>query len=239
MTIFLRSLLFNLCFFAWSLLSALLFAPLFIASVGAAQRVGAPWANVTLLLARLICGIRHDLRGREHIVDGPIIYASKHQSAWDTLIFLTLLQSPAYILKRELLHIPFWGWYLWRMKMIAINRSAGASGMKDMIRQSKAALSDARPIIIYPEGTRTAPGAPPHYHPGVAALYSQLGVPVIPVALNSGVYWGKNAFTKHSGTIIIEFLPPIPPGLSKTEFMARLQDAIETASQRLLDVQIL
>lgn len=232
---FIRSLLFNACFFSWSMVASLLFSPLFFLSSQAVQYSGAPWAKITLWLARRICGIRYEIRGTEHMAKEPALYASKHQSAWDTIIFLILLRHPAYVLKRELLKIPLWGWYLWRMRMIAIDRSAGASSIKNMIRQSKEALADNRSIIIFPEGTRTAPGVTSVYHPGVMALYSQLKLPVIPVALNSGLYWGKNAFMKHAGTIIIEFLPPIPAGLPKHEFMARLQTTIETASQRLLE----
>lgn len=233
--IVLRSFIFNLCFIAWAFLASLIFAPLFLLGPRAAQMSGRPWAKGALFLARVICGIRHEIRGMEHMPRGPVIVASKHQSAWDTIIFLVLLERPAYVLKRELLRLPFWGWYLWRMQMIAIDRTAGASSIKHMLRQAKAALADHRPIVIYPEGTRTRPGAPPHYHPGVVALYQSLGVPVVPVALNSGVYWGKNAFFKKPGTIVIEFLPPLPPGLDKKEFQRRLESEIETASQRLLE----
>lgn len=232
--LFVRSLIFNLCFFVWAMLAAIIFSPLFIASARASGRSGSPWAQGSLWLARIICGIRYEIRGKEYITDSPVIYASKHQSAWDTVIFLTLFKWPAYVLKRSLLRIPLWGWYLWRMQMVAIDRSAGAGGMKQMIRDSKVALTKGRPIIIYPEGTRTRPGAAPNYHPGVVALYNQLEVPVIPVALNSGCYWGKDAFTKYPGTIIIEFLPPIPAGLGKKEFSQKLQETIETASQKLL-----
>lgn len=229
-----RSLFFNVCFFGWSLFASILFAPLFILSTPMAQKSGHPWAAGSLWLAKKICGLTYEIRGREHISYGPVIYASKHQSAWDTIIFLVLFKSPAYVLKRELLRIPGWGWYLWRMKMIAIDRSAKASSMKHLIRQSKDALNQHRPIIIYPEGTRTVPGAAPNYHPGVVALYSQLHVPVIPVALNSGMYWGRNAFTKRPGKIIMEFLPPIAPGGDKKEFSQQLQQAIESASTRLM-----
>lgn len=228
----LRSFIFNLCFFGWSVGSAFLFLPLFVLSP---RRVGEPWARVSLWLARMICGITHEVRGEEHITDGPVIYASKHQSAWDTIIFLTLLSHPAYVLKRELLWLPFWGWYLWRMRMIAIDRKSGASSIKHMVRQGKEALALRRPIVIFPEGTRTAPGIMPRYQPGTAALYSMLDVPVVPVALNSGAFWGKNAFTKHAGRIVIEFLPPIAPGMDKAEFMAKLQETVESASQRLLE----
>jgi 1-acyl-sn-glycerol-3-phosphate acyltransferase len=233
MTVFLRSLLFNICYTGWAMGSAILFAPLFLASSHTSLRVGHPWATVTLWLARVICGITYEVRGREYMSSQPVIYASKHQSAWDTMIFLTLFPAPAYILKRELLRIPLWGWYLWRMKMIAIDRSAGASGLKDMVKQAKATIAAGRPIIIFPEGTRRSVGAEAVYHPGIIALYNQLKLPVIPVALNSGVFWGKNAFTKRPGKIIMEFLPPVAPGLPKEEFMAQLQSSIETASAAL------
>lgn len=233
--VFIRSFVFNIAFFLWAMLASLLFAPLFLFSSRAAQRAGAPWAKGALWLARLICGIRYEVRGAQYITDEPVIYASKHQSAWDTIIFLVLLARPAYVLKRSLLRIPLWGWYLWRMNMIAIDRSAGASGMKHMLRQSQRALDDGRTLVIYPEGTRTRPGAAPHYHPGIIAMYSQLQKPVVPVALNSGAFWGRDAFCKFPGTITIEFLPPIAPGMDKKQFAALLEQTIETASQSLLD----
>jgi 1-acyl-sn-glycerol-3-phosphate acyltransferase len=232
--IIIRSLLFNVCFFGWSMLSAFLFIPLFVISSKTAQYAGPLWAWPSLWLAKICCGITYEIRGKEHIAPMPCIYASKHQSAWDTLIFLALLRHPAYVLKRELLRIPFWGWYLWRMKMIAIDRSAKASSIKHMLKQSKAALADNRSIVIYPEGTRTKPGATPVYHPGVVALYTMLKVPVVPVALNSGMFWSKNAFLKRPGKIILEFLPLLPAGMDKEQFQQTLQTAIETASQRLM-----
>jgi 1-acyl-sn-glycerol-3-phosphate acyltransferase len=232
--IFFRSLIFNICFFLWAMLASALFAPLFLISPHAARKSGRPWALGALFLAKHICGITYEIRGREHMLAAPAIYASKHQSAWDTVIFLTLLHHPAYVLKRELLRIPLWGWYLWRMQMIAIDRSAGASAMKHMLKQAKAALAAHRPIVIYPEGTRTRPGATPHYHPGTTALYGFLNVPVVPVALNSGYFWGKDAFLKRPGKIILEFLPAIAPGMAKPEFAATLEKTIETASSALL-----
>lgn len=230
----LRSLAFNIAFFSWAFISAILFTPLFIISTKAAQKVGGPWADVSMFLARIFCGIKFEIRGREHIQTIPVIYASKHQSAWDTMIFLYIFPRVAYVLKKELLRLPFWGWYLWRMKMIAIDRKAGASSVKQLMRDGKAALADGRSIIIFPEGTRTKPNAPPNYQVGITAMYSALNVPVVPVALNSGIYWGKNAFFKTAGTIIIEFLPPIPAGLPKKEFAQRLEHDIESASNKLI-----
>lgn len=233
-SLFIRSIVFNITFFAWAFFSAILFIPLFIISAKFTQKVGKPWAYISLLLARVFCGIKYEIRGRENILEAPVIYASKHQSAWDTLIFILLLPRVAYVLKKELLRLPFWGWYLWRMKMIAIDRAKGASSIKQLIRDGKTALAENRPIVIFPEGTRTRPGATPDYHSGITALYSQFNVPVVPVALNSGVYWGKNAFFKKPGTIIMELLPPIPAGLTKKDFAERLKDDIEAASNRLI-----
>ena len=230
--LFIRCLLFNLTYFLWSMAASILFAPLFAISPRVAQRVGSPWAKGVLLLARLFCGITYEVRGAENIPARPAIYASKHQSAWDTMIFLILLPRTAYVLKRSLLRIPLWGWYLWRMKMIAIDRDGGSSSMKQMIKDSKEAINDGRPIVIFPEGTRTPAGTTGQYHPGVTALYSFLKVPVVPVALNSGVSWAKDSFLKKPGKIIIEFLPAIE-GVPKDAFLPQLQERIETASRRL------
>ena len=234
----LRSLVFNLCFFCWSMGSAILFAPLFLWSSRASQWVGDPWAKGVLLLARVICGITFEVRGEQNKVNGPAIYACKHQSAWDTLIFLVLLKHPAYVLKRSLLRIPLWGWYLWRMKMIAIDRDGGTSSMKQMIRDSKEVLESGRQIVIFPEGTRIRAGQAGQYHPGVQALQGFLKVPVVPVALNSGVYWGKDAFLKKPGKIILEFLPALDTKLPKDAFLPTLQETIESASTRLYNEAI-
>lgn len=236
--LFIRSFLFNFCFFSWSVLSAFLFFPFFVISTYACQMVARPWAALSLFFARILCGITYEIRGAQYLEqykNQPVIYASKHQSAWDTMIFHILMRCPAYILKRELLFLPFWGWYLWRMKMIAIDRSAKASSMKHMIKQSKDVIANNRSIIIFPEGTRTTPGQDTQYHPGVVALYSQLKVPVVPVALNSGLYWSKDAFIKHPGKIIIEFLPPIEPGIPKSDFASKLENTIETATKTLIE----
>jgi len=229
-----RSLLFNLCYFFWSLLASLIFAPLFLISSRASLLSGKPWALGVLLLARIICGITYEIRGREHISKTPVIYASKHQSAWDTMIFLVLFKPcPAYVLKRELLRIPFWGWYLWRMKMVAIDRSGKASSMKQMVKDSKDVMASGRSVVIFPEGTRTRAGEAGEHHPGVVALYSFLKVPVVPVALNSGVVWARDAFIKKPGHIVLEFLPAIPAGLDKENFSRQLHEAIESNSMRL------
>jgi 1-acyl-sn-glycerol-3-phosphate acyltransferase len=148
-------------------------------------------------------------------------------------VFPLLLDEPAYVLKRELMSVPLFGAYLKRCGMIAVDRQGGGPALKRMLAAARAAAADGRPILIYPEGTRTAPGQRRPYHPGVAALYGDLGLPVVPVALNSGLFWGRRSFRKRSGTITIEFLAPIAPGLPRRVFMERLQGSIEEASARL------
>ena len=164
----------------------------------------------------------------------PVIIASKHQSAWDTIVYFVLFDDPAYVLKRELLAIPIIGWYLRRTGMIAIDRKGGAGALRRMVAEARAAADAKRPIVIFPEGTRTAPGAKRAYHPGVAALYGKLGLPVVPVALNSGLFWPRRGFVKRPGRIVLEFLPPIAPGMELEVFATALNEAIETASTELL-----
>src|SRR5690348_2938702 len=159
----------------------------------------------------------------------------KHQSAWDTLIIPVLLGDPAVVIKRELKLVPFYGWYATRAGSIFVDRKGGASALKDMVAQAKVQVARNRKIVIFPQGTRTAPGEHgPPYHPGVAALYQALGLPLVPAAVNSGLYWGRRAFTKRPGRIVLEFLPPIPPGLPRRQVMAELETRIEAATDRLV-----
>ena len=148
-------------------------------------------------------------------------------------MFPLLLDKPAYVLKRELIRVPLFGSYLKQCGMIPVDREGGGAALKQLLRAARTAVAQGRSILIYPEGTRTPPGERRPYHPGVAALYGDLGVPVVPVALNSGLFWGRRAFHKKPGTITIEFLPPIAPGLPRREFMRELQERMEGASQRL------
>jgi 1-acyl-sn-glycerol-3-phosphate acyltransferase len=157
----------------------------------------------------------------------------KHQSAWDTLILPVVLGDPAVVLKRELLLLPFYGWYARRAGSIAIDRKGGAAALRTMVAAARAAAAMGRPIVIFPEGTRTAPGERRPYHPGVAALYRSLGLPVVPVAVNSGLFWGRRAFMKRSGHITLAFLDPIPPGLPRRRLMQELEARIEAATAEL------
>jgi len=229
----LRSFLFNLLFALWTALIFILSLPTLVLPRSAVWWMGGLWVRGALLLLRATVGLGHRVRGVEHRVAGPAIYAAKHQSAWDTLVFPLLLDKPAYVLKRELIRVPLFGSYLKQCGMIPVDREGGGSALKQLLRAGRAAVAQGHSILIYPEGTRTPPGERRPYHPGVAALYGDLGVPVVPVALNSGLFWGRRAFHKKPGTITIEFLPPIAPGLPRREFMRELQERMEGASQRL------
>lgn len=232
----LRSSLFNLAFYAYTLAICLVALPALLLPVEATYAISRVWARGSLFLARLFCGIRMEVRGLENQPKEPAIYACKHQSAWETLAFHLLVPRPCYVLKRELLFLPLFGIFLWKSGSVAINRSAGASAIKQMVRDTKERMETHRNnIIIFPEGTRTSTESTGHpYHPGVAALYNQLAVPVVPVALNSGLSWGRKAFFKYPGLVTIEFLPAIPPGMDRKAFLPKLTETIESHSQKLM-----
>jgi 1-acyl-sn-glycerol-3-phosphate acyltransferase len=219
---------------AWMLGLSLLYLPLLVMP----RRVMVPcarfWCRGTLAVLRITVGIRWRFAGAENLPPGSYILASKHQSAFETFLFHPLLGDPAFVLKQELLRIPFFGWYLARAGVIAIDRSAGTRALKAMVKGAEAAKAEGRPIVIFPEGTRTPPGTRRPYHTGIAMLYGALDLPVVPVALNSGVFWGRRAFTKRPGTVTVEALEPIPPGLDRKTFMAELEKRIETATDRLV-----
>ena len=226
----LRSALFLLWFVAVTIVLSLVFLPVLLLPRGATQWLARVWSRITFFGLKLFAGIDWEIRGTRPTT--PVLVAAKHMSMWDTLALWLALDAPAIVLKRELLRIPFYGWFLRKGAAIAIDRSAGAGALRKMSAQAKAALAQGRPVLIFPEGTRRKPGAAPDYKPGVAGLYSQLGVACVPVALNSGVYW--EGFSKHPGTIVLEFLPAIPPGLKRAEFMRALEIRIETATAALL-----
>jgi 1-acyl-sn-glycerol-3-phosphate acyltransferase len=229
----LRSLLFNIAFWLVIAVLGLCALPFTLLYPPLAFPVSRLWASTTLLLLRLFCGITYEVHGREYIPTGPALVASKHQSAWDTVIFWMVLPRPIYVLKKELIYLPIFGWYLLFLKSIHIDRKSGGKAVKRMLRQAADRIRDKSQIVIFPEGTRIAPGAASIYHPGVAAMYQHLDVPLVPVALNSGYYWSKNAFVKRPGKIIIEFMPPIMPGLKSREFLAKLQETIDSKSAEL------
>lgn len=229
-----RSFIFLLYFALLSAFLSIVFSPMLLMPYRLATIIPKTWAAMSLWGLRVIAGLDYNVRGE--IPRGAVLIASKHMSMWDTIALFFLLRDPVIILKRQLLQVPFYGWYARKMRMIAIDREGHASALRAMVKAARAALARGRPILIFPEGTRTPPGQSRPYKPGIAALYKQLNVPCIPVALNSGLYWtGPGGFLKKRGTIIIEFLPAIAPGAKRDAFMQTLQERIETASARLVE----
>jgi 1-acyl-sn-glycerol-3-phosphate acyltransferase len=192
------------------------------------------WSNINLGLLRIICGLRCEFRGLENIPPGAVLVASKHQSLWETFALITVLDDPTYILKRELMWIPLFGWFAWKAGMIPVDRGARSQALIAMTECAREEIGRGRQIIIFPEGTRRAPGAEPKYKFGVAYLYSELDIACVPVALNSGLYWPRRSFMRYPGKVVVEFLAPLAPGLEQQVFFDTLRDRIETATARLV-----
>ncbi|HEY5817524.1 MAG TPA: 1-acyl-sn-glycerol-3-phosphate acyltransferase [Mesorhizobium sp.] len=232
----LRSLAFNIAFYASLIAQMFVWAPFyFIAPRLKAWLVPKFWSHSSLWLQDRITGSRRQITGLENIPAGSFILAPKHQSFWDVLAFFPYLQDPLYILKRELLWIPFFGWYVMKMRMIPVHRGSRSKALKDVIQATKAEMArNPRQLIIYPEGTRRPPGAEPKYKWGIVELYTHLGIPVVPVAHQAGLYWPRRKFLRYPGTIRARFLKPIEAGLDKEEFMRRLTEETEAACDEIL-----
>jgi 1-acyl-sn-glycerol-3-phosphate acyltransferase len=229
-----RSLLFNVLFYVTTTLFVVIGSPLLFAPRSWAMVALKVHSNFELWLLRAIVGTKIEVRGRENIPQGPCLVASKHQSAWETFALIPLFRDPALLMKRELFFIPFHGWFSRKFQMIPVDRDKGPSALRRMLREAKKRIDDGREIIIFPEGTRRPPGAPPDYKTGIVLLYDALGVPCLPVALNSGLFWPRRSAIRRPGTIVVEILKPVLPGLPRDEFLRRLETAIEGASSRLL-----
>ncbi len=232
----LRSLVFNVLFYA-NLVLWLIFAvlPSLLLPRRALLAVAIGWARSALWLMRVVAGMRCEVTGLENIPRGGLMVGAKHQSFLETFALVTIFRNPVFILKRELTWIPLFGWGLTKLRMIPVNRGARARALSDVTRRAKVELGqNGRQLLIFPEGTRRPPGAPPAYKFGAAHLYAELGVPCVPVALNTGLYWPRRKFLRRPGTVRIEILPPIAAGLDKVAFQNLLQERIEAASDRLL-----
>ncbi|MCK1708900.1 MULTISPECIES: lysophospholipid acyltransferase family protein [unclassified Bradyrhizobium] len=233
--IFLRSLVFNVLFYAVLVGLAIVALPTFLMPARALLTVAGWWAKASIFLMRVICNIKVEVRGAEKIPEGPLLVVAKHQSFWETFALMPFFNRPIFILKRQLMHIPVFGQFLRKIEMIAINRSAGVKALLDMTRRARAAVRSGRQLLIFPEGTRRPPGAPPDYKTGFAQIYSACGVQCLPIALNSGLFWPRRTFMRYPGTLVVEFLDPLPPGLPKDEFIARVRDVIEDATGRIVE----
>lgn len=233
--IVLRSLLFNVLFvlanIAWFVLALPLLA---LPRAKVIRYVSKPWCRTLLWLHRVVCGVTVEVRGREKIPPSGLLVACKHASAWETLGLFIEFEEGAYILKRELLAIPLFGLYLTRAGQIAINRGNSGEARAKLAADARAAIAEGRQVLIFPEGTRRAVDAPPAYRQGIGYLYELSGATCVPVAHNAGLFWPRRSFMKYPGHLVLEILDPIPPGLAREAFMARLQDTIETATNRLV-----
>jgi 1-acyl-sn-glycerol-3-phosphate acyltransferase len=227
--IWLRSVAFNAWFFGLTLVLCLVSPPVLLLGEGRALAYARFWARLVLGGLRVLCGISWEVTGLEHLPqDGPALIASQHQSAFDTMIWAVLAPRFAYVLKRELMRIPLFGALLQRSGMIAIDRAAGPAAVRALLHAADRALAGRRQVVIFPEGTRVAPGERAPLHPGVAALAARMRLPVIPVVTNSGEHWGRRAFRKRPGVIRIAVLPPLPAGLARQDLLARLAAIFST-----------
>jgi 1-acyl-sn-glycerol-3-phosphate acyltransferase len=230
----LRSGLFNVVFYLNLTLFLLIGSPLLLGPRLWAIRALQLWAKTSIWWLKILCNVKMEARGLEHIPAGATLIAGKHHSFWETFAILPLLDDPCMVLKRELTFIPLFGWFALKFQMIAVERSAGSAALRNLVKRGKQEVARSRQIVIMPEGTRKGPDDPPDYKPGAAALYSQLGVPCVPFGLNAGLFWPRRKFFRIPGTIVIEFLPAIPPGLKRVEFQLRLEVAIETSTRALV-----
>ena len=234
--VYLRSILFNILFYGLTVVLAILTLPALLLPVDSIRAMARLWGWMTVVTLR-VAGGYHVLSG-DLQAGRQVIYAAKHQSAWETTVLALVLRNPVVVLKQELLKLPLLGWYFQRAGCIAVDRSAGMAALRKLRDDALAAAGTGRSLLIFPQGTRVAPGVEHKYEIGVFALYEASGLPVVPVALNSGHVWGRNSLLKRPGRIDVEFLPVIEPGLSRRDFMAALEGAIETR-MKVLDAPYL
>lgn len=231
----LRSVLFVIWLYGSLVFIGLLFLPTMLLPRQAATVGIRCWARAAVWGMRVICNAKTEVRGLENIGEEPFLVASKHQSTLDTVLPFLYLKDPCIILKRELLWYPLFGFYALKTGQIAIDRSGAMKTLKEMTRKAKLARDDGRSLLIFPEGTRTKPGIDAEYKPGIALLYKELEIECLPVALNTGTCWPAKGIMRYPGTMVVEFLPRIEPGLSRKAFMKTLHDRIETRSLALAE----
>lgn len=232
--VLLRSVLFAIVFYLSTAIYLVLGSWLLLAPRAWAMAGLAAHARTSVWLLKVICGVRMELRGRENLPPGPVLVAAKHQSAWDTFALVPLFADPAIVLKEELARIPLYGQFCRKFEHILVRRERAAAALKGLVADAKERAAAGREIVIFPEGTRRPPGAPPDYKPGVVALYEGLGLPCVPLALNSGLFWPRRKLMRYPGTIVVEILEPIPAGLDRKAFRRELENRVESACARLV-----
>lgn len=232
-SLIIRSTLFNIYFFVASALCAIGGCIWLLGSRKSSFKAAILWEQVVHWGTKYIVGLDYRIEGYENLPRGACILASKHQSAWETCSFCGIFPTVVFIAKKELSYIPFIGFHFMKQKVILVNRRLGAKAKSDMIRQAKERVQEQDRIIIFPEGSRTAVGSSPKLKTGIFYMQQELGIPVVPVALNSGVYWPRRQFLKYPGVITVRILPPLPQGLSRETFMQQLEEAIHQTSKDL------
>ncbi len=238
---YIRSILFNILFYAvWTPLVCIALMPSLLMPRKITARVAATYQKGEYYLEKYILGLDYELRGVEHrpANNQPYLVASKHYSAYETMRLYQLFDDPTIILKKELLMIPIFGWFLKKLEVIAVDRGNKNEARQSLYEGAKKMRAQGRPIVIFPQGTRVKIDATTREKPykgGIIKLYNEVNLPILPVAMNSGLYWPRNSFWKKSGKVIIEFLPMIPVGLPPEQVMKTLEEQIETHSARLVE----
>ena len=231
-----RSLLFNVLFYSWTFLCAVIFTPILFLPRIYTLKIAHFWIEAVIWLCEHVLHLQFKLVGNESLLKTSSLFAVKHQSFWETFIFYYLLPDPVIALKKELLWIPFFGWYLKKLNMIPLSRSMkrGRQDLTRLLKNAEEAVACKRPILIFPEGTRSKPNQKGVYKAGVGRLYLHLNIPVVPIAHNAGLFWPRRTFVKHPGQITVDIMDPIKPGLSRQEFMHILENKIEEKTKELI-----
>lgn len=232
----LRSALFNTVFYANLILQMIVLTPVyFLMPRKASWIVPKTWARTNHVLMRVLVGTTFEIEGLDNLpADGVYILSPKHQSFWDVYALLPWLSDPFFILKKELMRIPLFGWYVAKQRMVPVDRAARGRAMAAVMERTKQEMATGRQLIIYPEGTRKPPGAPPDYKYGIARLYRDLQVPVVPVVMHPGLFWPRHTVNRYPGHFKVRILPPIAAGLEPDQFLRTLIETTESASDALL-----
>jgi 1-acyl-sn-glycerol-3-phosphate acyltransferase len=229
-----RSIVFNVLFYVNIIVRMIIALPAIVLPYSVMLAVLRSYARSSLWLLRAVCGIKVEWRGREKIPSGACLVACKHQSLWETFALYVILDDPTFVLKRELMWLPLFGWLARKSGMIPIDRGGRTTALARMVARARAEIARSRQIVVFPEGTRLAPDAEPRYMPGIAYLYSETDLACVPVALNSGLFWPRRSWLRYPGTVLVEVLDPIAPGLDRRAFLAQLQNVLEEATARLV-----